>query len=104
MSTYWGYRCETCGVDSPTWFILGQATLREAARRWPEIDTALKLAATLHNFELSITPYQYADPDTGQTLFDFLRAHASHSMKLLSEYGGIVPLEADAESGPPERG
>ena len=92
MSTSWGYRCNTCGVDSPTWFNHGQPTLCEAVEKWPAIKAIRD--ADLSCFDVEITAYIYEEyGDKEPTLFEFLDAHHGHELMLLNEYGDTVSIE-----------
>ena len=85
MSTYWGYRCETCGENSDEWFNHGDADLAEMARQWPSVKSALAtLEAANWRFDAAL-----GCPD----VLSFLRAHEGHTLVLRNEYDHTRPLE-----------
>ena len=99
MSTSWGYHCDTCDSDSPTWFNHGESTLIEAAAKWPGIKAALSL--NLDNFDLAILPYLYEERSESEpSLFEFLAAHEGHRLCLKNEYGDSKPLEPERSKVP----
>ena len=84
MSTAWGIRCDTCKVDSPTWFTNAQGVVIECVENWAAIRAVRKL--NLWWLELDILPYEDREDD-GPGIFDFLEIHHEHELVLLDEYG-----------------
>lgn len=97
MSTYWGLRCEQCGVDSPTWFNHGDDFLRELVKQWPTLIrpllNATNLGGKLWRLELRMMGY-CEDP----TPLEFLEEHDGHPIALQNEYGKVEPIEPEETS------
>jgi hypothetical protein len=85
MSTHWGYRCETCDEDSPTWLNHGDNALRDIAANW----SAIKAVSQIPCVKVEVI----GDYDHPHVL-DFIEAHEGHAIVLRNEYGDIQELPA----------
>lgn len=90
MSTYWGYRCETCNDDSESWLNHGEDTLVGLAQHYNAYKPILYLPRVL----ISVYPYDSAP-------VGFLQDHDGHVIVVLSEYGQVLRPSALLESEPP---
>lgn len=85
MSTYWGYRCTDCNVDTDTWINHGERELSAIIRHWPVIRAIAEDPNMIYLNVTWIAGYE------GE-LFEFLYAHGEHSVCLQNEYGDSKPL------------
>lgn len=99
MSTYWGYRCLDCDVDSDRTFSNAQGELSILA---------LNFAAIKPLIELSIVEVKAL---YGSDILIFLHEHEGHDIALTKGWGDPLPLieeqpkpTPDEESWIPQRG
>ncbi len=80
MSTNWGFHCEDCYHDSPTWFTGGaQEQLRELLKFREAVVQILDSGW----LEVVTLVRAYDEPLPAE----FLKLHVGHSLLLSSEYG-----------------
>lgn len=92
MSTYWGFRCETCNVATPHWFNHGEDLLRSFWRYRAALIPAyrcLNQSDAPWALELNYMGV-YDDPAP----LAFLSEHEGHTIVLLNEYGDTEPVDA----------
>ncbi len=83
MGTYWGYRCETCDVNSDRNWNHGDLQLELIYQHWPAIQEVHQLTMRdIPNLELRCLGW-YDDPSP----LEFLTAHQGHVIVLSNEYG-----------------
>lgn len=84
MSTYWGYRCNDCDINSDTWFNHGEQKLTEIAEAW-RITEALAWQHVRVGTEFGFGGYWFE-------IEGFLESHGAHDIILRNEYGDTLPL------------
>lgn len=83
MSTYWGYRCETCHVDSDMYWNHGENILRKLAVIAPALHDLCELSGYV---DVLIHSRSSEDP------IEWLTKHKGHSIVLLNEYDTTEPI------------
>lgn len=84
MSTYYGYRCRTCNLDSERPFNHGEDCLREA------YDVRKEIAAIRQCWSLEIAFMGY-----GGNCLEFLITHSEHDLCIYNEYGETEDMQSD---------
>jgi hypothetical protein len=84
MSTYWGYRCETCQVDTDMHWNHGKDILRRLAPLAPALSKLNELSGYI-----DVRVSSRSDED----IIAWLTRHEGHNLVLLNEYGETEPLE-----------
>jgi hypothetical protein len=83
VSTCWGYRCETCKVESDHWYNRGNDFLQCLLENIGAVNEFQKAFADFIDWRIEITfPGGY-----GSEPLDFLRNHEGHNIIIKNEYG-----------------
>lgn len=93
MSTYWGYRCETCDVNSEHWWNHANEELANIYRLWPMLKTteqALDAAGIWHIEITHLNVHDFPSP------LEFLHEHDGHAIALCNEYNQIETMGASS--------
>jgi len=84
MSTYWGYRCNTCDEETDTFINHGEDTLEELVQIISLLSDNGHIRSPL--ITVDIPGYGYSDYST------FIDKHINHDLCLMNEYGEIKPI------------
>ena len=85
MSTYWGFYCRDCDVETTHWLNHGRPQLREYIKARKAISTA---GIELFHTELVISGAAWFDGE----IEEFYDAHKEHDFVLKNEYGDTEEL------------
>lgn len=95
MSTYWGLRCATCNINTPTEWNHGDDDLSMIVQHWPMLKPVYELCSAGKLWRLNLTVDGWYDD---LSPLYFLSLHEGHHIMLHNEYGDAREIEKQVEA------